>query len=640
MAESKSAALPLGYAPKGLENRAEAQGHTRGADHSGRRRPDQRPGCEENLRFSAAFPHLGARLGWRVTYRAPLADISFALKHAAGLKAALAEGLYGDLDEATVDSVLAEAGRFAADVIAPLNHIGDKFGTPFKDGAVTTPPGWKEAYTAWAAAGWNGLAAPAAYGGQELPHAINAACIEMWNSGSMAFGIGPALTMAAIDALDLSGSEELKQRYLGKLITGEWMGTMQLTEPQAGSDVGALRTKAERAGDGSYRISGSKIFITYGEHDLTDNIIHFVLARLPGAPAGTKGVSLFLIPKVLPDGTRNDVRAHSVEHKLGINASPTCTMIYGDKGGAVGFLVGEEHKGMACMFTMMNRTRLAVGLQGVAVGELATQQAFAYARERKQGPGGTIIHYPDVQRTLLTMRALTGAARAICYATAVAIDRSQREKSEAARKAGQERASLLTPVAKAFSTDIGIEVASLGVQVHGGMGFIEETGAAQHYRDARIAAIYEGTNGIQAIDLVTRKLPLEGGKVVASYIGELRETVESLKRSNAPAFGETATLGEAVDSLDRSTRWLLAQNSSEAALSGATPYLRLFGTAAGGCMLAEQALVALRESSDGAARTALARFFAENIAVQASGLERSVTEGAASIASAQAALAE
>jgi alkylation response protein AidB-like acyl-CoA dehydrogenase len=576
-----------------------------------------------------------------MTYRAPVSDIAFALNHAAGFKAALAEGLYRDLDEDVVNSVLEEAGRFASDVIAPLNRVGDKFGTPFKDGAVTTPPGWKEAYTAWAAAGWNGVAAPAEWGGQELPHAVNAACIEMWNSGSMAFGIGPALTMAAIDALAAYGSHDLKVRYLGKLISGEWMGTMQLTEPQAGSDVGALRSKAERAGDGSYRITGSKIFITYGEHDLTDNIIHFVLARLPDAPPGTRGVSLFLVPKVMPDGKRNDVRAHSVEHKLGIHGSPTCTMIYGDQGGATGFLIGEEHKGMHCMFTMMNRTRLAVGLQGVAVAELATQQALAYARERKQGAGGTIIHYPDVKRMLLTMRALTGAARAICYATAVAIDRSQRGKSEAARKAGHERASLLTPVAKAFSTDIGIEVASLGVQVHGGMGYIEETGAAQHYRDARIAAIYEGTNGIQAIDLVTRKLPLAGGATVAAYLDELRAMAAAVKASNAPAFGQTAArLAEAVDSLARATQWLLAQKSSDAALAGATPYLRLFGYAAGGCMLAEQALAALRESGDGAARSALARFFAENIAVQAAGLERGVTEGADSVTNAQAALAD
>jgi alkylation response protein AidB-like acyl-CoA dehydrogenase len=575
-----------------------------------------------------------------MTYRAPIADIAFALKHAAGFKAALAEGLYGDLDEETVDSVLEEAGRFAGDVIAPLNRVGDKFGTPFKDGKVITPPGWKEAYTAWAAAGWNGLAAPAQWGGQELPHAVNAACVEMWNSASMAFGIGPVLTMAAVDALAAYGADDLKERYLGKLISGEWMGTMQLTEPQAGSDVGALRTKAERAPDGSYRITGSKIFITYGEHDLTDNIIHFVLARLPDAPPGTKGISLFLIPKFLTDGTRNDVRAHSVEHKLGIHASPTCTMVYGDKGGATGFLIGEEHKGMLCMFTMMNRARLAVGLQGVAIAERASQQAMAYARERKQS-GHPIVDYPDVKRMLLTMRGLTGAARAICYATAVALDRSHRGKNEAVRKAANDRASLLTPIAKAFSTDIGMEVASLGVQVHGGMGYVEETGAAQHYRDARIAAIYEGTNGIQAIDLVTRKIPLEGGRTVALYLDELRTTVKAIKENNTPAFGDTATrLGEAVDSLESATQWLLAQKSSDSALAGATPYLRLFGNAAGGCMLAEQALAALRNNGDGASRTALARFFAENIAVQGTGLQQSVTEGSDSINKAQAALTD
>ncbi|MEJ2377182.1 MAG: acyl-CoA dehydrogenase [Pseudolabrys sp.] len=576
-----------------------------------------------------------------MTYRAPVADIAFALLHASGFSAALAEGLYGELDQATVEAVLEEAGKFASDVIAPLNSVGDKFGTPFEGGRVTMPPGWKEAYTSWAAAGWNGLAAPVQWGGQELPQAVNAACVEMWNSASMAFAIGPVLTMAAIDALHAYGSHDLQERYLGKLVSGEWMGTMQLTEPQAGSDVGALRTKAERASDGSYRITGQKIFITYGEHELTDNIIHFVLARLPDAPPGTKGISLFLIPKFLPDGTRNDVRAHSVEHKLGIHGSPTCTMVFGDNGGATGFLIGEENKGMAAMFTMMNRARLAVGVQGAAIAERAVQQALAYARERRQGAAGAIIHYPDVKRMLLTMRALTGAARAICYATGVALDRSLREKDEAMRKAAHERCSLLTPVAKAFSTDIGIEVASLGVQVHGGMGFIEETGAAQHYRDARIAAIYEGTNGIQALDLVARKVPLEGGGTVALYLDELRSTVADVQASNAPGFGETAArLSEAVDSLDRATQWLLLQQGTDLALAGATPYLRLFGSAAGGCLLAEQALAAQRLGTDGAGRTALARFFAENIAVQALGLERVVTQGADSITHAQAALAE
>jgi len=592
-----------------------------------------------------------------MSYRAPVADISFALKNTAGFGPALAEGLYGDLADDVVEAVLAEAGKFATDILGPLNATGDRDGTRFKDGVVATAPGWKEAYRAWAQAGWNAVAAPAQWGGQELPHALNAACIEMWNSAAMAFGLGPLLTMAAVDALAAHGSDELKRAYLPKLVSGEWMGTMQLTEPQAGSDVGALRTKAERAADGSYRITGQKIFITYGEHDLTDNIIHMVLARLPDAPPGTRGISLFLIPKFLlnPDGSpgqRNDARAHSIEHKLGIHASPTCTMVYGDRGGATGFLVGEENRGMACMFTMMNQARLSVALQGVAIAERATQQALAYARERKQGRAtgvesgsSPIIAHPDVKRMLLTMRALTRAARALCYATAVALDRAQRSPDEAARQAAHERASLLTPVAKAFSTDIGSEVASLGVQVHGGMGYIEETGAAQHYRDARIAAIYEGTNGIQAIDLVTRKLPLAGGATVTAYIGEIKRTVEAVNASNDAAFGWTGVrLKDAVDALERATHWLLGsqRNDLDAALAGATPYLRLFALAAGGALLAEEALAAMRlagNGADAAGRTAIARFFAENLAVQAASLERTVVEAADSVTDADAALA-
>jgi alkylation response protein AidB-like acyl-CoA dehydrogenase len=593
-----------------------------------------------------------------MSYRAPVADIAFALKHGAGFAQALADGLYVDITEADVDAVLEEAGRFATDVIAPLNRPGDQYGTPFKDGAVTMPPGWKDAYRAWAAAGWNGLAAPAEWGGQGLPHAINAACGEMWNSAAMAFGLGPMLTMSAVEALAAHGTEPLKQAYLPKLISGEWMGTMVLTEPQAGSDVGALRTKAEPAGDGSYRLTGQKIFITYGEHDLTDNIIHFVLARLPDAPPGNRGISLFLVPKFLLKadgslGARNDVRAASIEHKLGIHASPTCTMVFGDEGGAVGYLVGEENRGLACMFMMMNQARLGVALQGVAIAERATQQALAYARERRQGRAAgsrekgssPIIEHPDVRRMLLTMRGLTAAARNICYATAVAIDRSELAKDEDARKAAHERASLLTPVAKAFSTDIGIEVASIGIQVHGGMGFIEETGAAQHLRDARIAAIYEGTNGIQAVDLATRKLPLSGGATVHAYLDELRETVSGVITANDPAFGATgARLAEAVESLERATHWMLGELESrpQAALASAAPYLRLFAHAAGGCMLADAALTATRNgdgASDAEAHIALARFFANHVAVQASGLERTVVEGAASVIEADAALA-
>ena len=588
-----------------------------------------------------------------MTYQAPLADIEFALKYGAGFSAALEEGLFGDLSMDVVEAVLGEAGRLASEVIAPLNRVGDTIGTTFKDGTVTTAPGWKEAYTTWREAGWNGLAAAEQWGGQALPQSLNIACIEMWNAAAMAFAVGPLLTIAAVDALHAHGSDALKKTYLAKLVSGEWTGTMQLTEPQAGSDVGALRTRADRAPDGSYRIKGQKIFITYGEHDLTDNIIHFVLARLPDAPSGTRGISLFLVPKFLPNadgspGKRNDVRAHSVEHKLGIHGSPTCTMILGDNEGAVGYLIGEENAGMACMFTMMNRARLAIGVQGVGIAETATQQALAYARERKQGrtPGmkptesAPLIAYPDVKRMLLTMRALTQAARTICYTTALALDRSERLSDPAARRAAHDRLSLLTPVAKAFSTDIANEVTSLGVQVHGGMGFIEETGAAQLFRDARIAAIYEGTNGIQAIDLVTRKLPFSDA--VTAHFNELRGIVDAVSASNDPAFGWTAVrLSEAIDSLNRATQWLVAQTGTDpdAALAGASPYLRLFGVTTGGCYLAQQALTAVRLGQGAPARLAVARFFAENFAVQAHSLERTIVEGAPGLIGADAALA-
>ncbi len=590
-----------------------------------------------------------------MTYQAPLADIAFALRHAASIGPAIEHGLFGDLTLDDVDAVVAEAGRFAGEVIAPLNRIGDTFGTVFKDGTVTTAPGWKEAYRDWRSAGWNSVTAPAEWGGQALPQIVNAACTEMWHAASIGFANGPMLTMAAIDALNAHGNDALKRSYLEKLVSGEWMGTMQLTEPQAGSDVGALRTRAERAPDGSYRLKGQKIFITYGEHDFTDNIIHFVLARLPDAPPSTRGISLFLVPKFLLNadgslGTRNDVRAHSVEHKLGIHGSPTCTMIFGDAGGATGYLIGEENAGMACMFTMMNRARLAVGLQGVGVAECATQQALAYARERKQGRAAgmkanemsPIIAHLDVKRMLLGMRSLTQAARAICYATAIALDRAGRDPDEAARQAAHERASLLTPVAKAFSTDIGNEVTSLGIQVHGGMGYIEETGVAQLFRDARIAAIYEGTNGIQALDLVTRKLPLGGGAAVRAHISELRGIVEKLDASNDPSLGWTAVrLEDAVASLERTTNWLIGnlEKEPDAALAGATSYLRLFGLASGGCLLAQQAFAALRLGTEGRGRAALARFFAENYAVQADALERVIVEGAPGVIDADAALA-
>src|SRR5689334_16359226 len=479
-----------------------------------------------------------------MTYTAPISDMLLSLNHGAGLKAAVEAGHYGDFDGDITAAVLEEAGKFASDVLAPLNRVGDEHGVKLEDGKVTTAPGWPDAYQRWAAAGWNAVSGPEEFGGQGLPLAINAACTEIWASANAAFGLCPLLTLSAMEALDAHGSDELKKIYLEKLVSGEWPGTMQLTEPQAGSDVGALRTRAERADDGSYRIRGSKIFITYGDHDMSGNIVHFVLARLPDAPAGTKGISLFLIPKFMVNadgslGARNDIYASGIEHKLGMHAAPTCTMTMGDHGGAIGYLIGEENRGMLCMFTMMNQARLGVGLEGVGIADRAYQQALAFAQERKQGRAAgkkgdgldPIIVHPDVKRTLLQMRSMTAAARSICYATAVALDVSVRAGDPKVRAEAAARGALLTPIAKAFSTDIGNEVAYLGVQVHGGMGFIEETGAAQHYRDARITSIYEGTNGIQSIDLVTRKLAANGGASVWSLLAELKNIVGRVEAS-------------------------------------------------------------------------------------------------------------
>ena len=590
-----------------------------------------------------------------MTYRAPINDMLLALKHGAGLQAAVKAGHYGDFDSDITAAVLEEAGKFASDVLAPLNRTGDEHGIKLEAGKVTTAPGWPDAYKRWTEAGWNAVSGPEAFGGQGLPLAINAACTEIWSAANVAFGLCPLLTLSAIEALDAQGSDELKKVYLAKLVSGEWTGTMQLTEPQAGSDVGALRTRAERASDGTYRIKGSKIFITYGDHDMADNIVHFVLARLPDAPAGTKGISLFLVPKFLVNadgslGARNDIYPSGVEHKLGMHASPTCTMTMGDHGGAIGYLIGEENQGMRCMFTMMNQARLGVGLEGVGVADRAYQQALAYAQERRQGRAvdktgdgsDPIIVHPDVKRMLMLMRALTAASRTICYATAVALDVSVRASDAKVRSEAAARGALLTPIAKAFSTDIGSEVAYLGVQVHGGMGFIEETGAAQHYRDARITSIYEGTNGIQAIDLVTRKLAPNGGASVFALLDELDTIIRQVEASNDPAFGTTgAKLREALDSLTRASRWLLARVGSAPndALAGATPYLRLFGSTLGGCYLAAEALAARGENPDNHERyVTLARFFAENVTVQAPSLEKSVTDGADAVNGADAVL--
>jgi acyl-CoA dehydrogenase len=588
-----------------------------------------------------------------VTYRSPVADILFSLTHVAGFDAAIAEGLFGELDGETAASVIEEAGRFATDVIAPLNRIGDLQGAVYENGCVTSPPGFRDAYRAWAAAGWGGVTGSPEYGGMGLPHTINAACAELWNGASMGFALCPLLSEGAIGALNAYASEELRALYLGKLISGEWTGTMNLTEPQAGSDLNAVKTRATRAADGTYRVFGQKIFITYGEHDMADNIVHLVLARLPDAPAGTRGLSLFLVPKFLvkPDGSlgaRNDVRCASIEHKLGIHASPTCVMIYGDGEGAAGWLVGQENRGLAAMFVMMNSARLAIGLQGVAIADRAFQQALAYARDRRQGraPNGAaggstmspIIEHADVQRMLLTMKALVHAARGICHLTSLAIDRSLHSADEAERRLAGERAALLTPVAKAFSTDIGDEVASLGVQVHGGMGYIEETGAAQHMRDARIAAIYEGANGVQAIDLVQRKLPLSNGAIVAQEIAGMRAIAADVAAQGGAEFGATAQrLEEAIDALDRATIFMTQAQGADAqdALAGATPYLRLFGLALGGACLAKAGLAAQRLRADGdgsqLGRVALARFFAEKIAPGAAGLEAAIQSGAGAL---------
>ena len=591
-----------------------------------------------------------------MTYRAPINDMLLALNHGAGLQAAIKAGHYGDFDADVTAAVLEEAGRFASDVLAPLNRVGDQNGIKLDSGKVTTAPGWPDAYQRWAAAGWNAVSGPEGFGGQGLPLAINAACIEIWSASNIAFGLCPLLTLSAIEALDAQWcSDALKKIYLEKLVSGEWTGTMQLTEPQAGSDVGALRTRAIRSEDGSYRISGTKIFITYGDHDMTDNIVHFVLARLPDAPPGTKGISLFLIPKFLVNadgslGPRNDIYASGVEYKLGMHASPTCTMTMGDRGGAVGYLIGEENRGMHCMFTMMNQARLAVGLEGVGIADRAYQQALAFAQERRQGRAvgkkgdgsDPIIVHPDVKRMLMQMRALTAASRTICYATAVALDIAARATDARVRSDAAARGALLTPIAKAFSTDIGNEVTSLGVQVHGGMGFIEETGAAQHYRDARITAIYEGTNGIQSIDLVTRKLAANGGAAVWALLDELSGIVSQVEASNDPGFGTTGVkLREALASLDRASRWLLERVTSAPndALAGATPYLRLFGSTLGGCMLANEALAARNtDAGDPQRYVTLARFFAENITVQATSLERTVIDSAEAVNGADAVL--
>ncbi|RTL87333.1 MAG: acyl-CoA dehydrogenase [Hyphomicrobiales bacterium] len=571
-----------------------------------------------------------------MTYRAPVQDLIFSLRLAAGREALEADGRYADLAGGLAEQTLAEAAKFAEEQLLPLDRTGDRVGAHYADGAVTTPPGWREAYAQWRAGGWTALAAAPEHGGMGLPALLNAACTEIWNAANISFALCPLLSHGAIEALEAHASAALKETYLRRIVSGEWTATMNLTEPQAGSDLALLRTRAERNGDGSYRLTGQKIFITYGEHDLVGNIAHLVLARLPDAPPGVKGISLFLAPKFLPDEAgaftrRNALRCAGIERKLGIHGSPTCTMIYED---ALGFLVGEEHNGLACMFTMMNNARLSVGLQGVALAERASQAALAYARERRQGraPGAAqtsaIVEHPDVARMLLTMASLTAAARAVCFETAAAIDRAHRDADPGRAKDAEERASLLTPVAKAFATDIGNEATSLAVQVFGGMGYIEETGVAQLMRDARICAIYEGTNGIQAIDLVGRKLAMSGGAALRREIDDMRAIAHE---------SDFAAVAEAVEAFAQASDYMARAMKAAPAdgLAGATPYLRLFALARGATLLEKGARRARRENDPNAARyETLSHFFAKNVAVAAPGLARMVTEGAPSVTAA------
>jgi alkylation response protein AidB-like acyl-CoA dehydrogenase len=583
-----------------------------------------------------------------MSYAPPLDEMRFALEAAAGIDRL--RGLAGSeaVEPDMLGQILDEAGRLARDVIAPLNAIGDRTGSRLENGVVRTPPGWQEAYRAFVEGGWNSLPCEPEHGGQGMPWALATAVQEMVQAANLSFGLCPLLTAGAIDLLQAHASAAQKATYLPKMIAGTWTGTMNLTEPQAGSDVGALRTRAVPA-DGVWRITGQKIYITYGDHDLAENVVHMVLARTPGAPAGSRGISLFIVPKRLVDadgrpGTANDLRVVSLEHKLGVHASPTCVMAYGDGGGAIGELVGEENRGLEYMFTMMNNARLAVGLQGVAVAERAFQQARTYARARIQSrelgardaTPVPIIRHPDVRRMLMLMRTGAEASRGLAYLAAVEMDLARRHPDPASRAAHQARVDLLIPVVKAWSTDLGVEIASLGVQVHGGMGFIEETGAAQHYRDARILPIYEGTNGIQANDLVFRKLGRDGGAAARGFVAE---TLDLCARLADLPGDDAATLAvqlaAGARALHAATDALVAlqKDSPRVAAAGASPYLRLFGLVAGGHVMAKSAIAALTqltgEPSHAAflrARVVSARFYADHWLSQAPPLLHAATK--------------
>ena len=579
-----------------------------------------------------------------MTWRAPVRDISFALNEVAGLGSLAGTAAYPDLDAETVGAVLEAAGKFSEDVLAPLNKIGDQIGAKFENGSVTTAPSFAQAYRAFAEGGWNGLAAPAQSGGQGLPRALALAVFELVHGANMAFGLCPMLTQGAIEALLAHGTDRQKRIYLPKLVTGEWTGTMNLTEPQAGSDLGALRMRAEPDSDGGFRLTGQKIFITWGDHDMAGNIIHLVLARIAGAPEGSRGISMFLAPKRLvgddgAPGAANNIAASGIEHKLGIHGSPTCTMIYD---GAKAELVGEANAGLSNMFTMMNAARLQVGVQGVAIGERAYQQALAYALERRQGRSvwspdypARLIDHPDVRRALVLMKAKSEAARAICVATAMAADLAQTAEGTPGGDKARLREELFTPIAKAWSTDIGVETASLAIQVHGGMGYIEETGVAQHLRDARIAPIYEGTNGIQAIDLVGRKLSpgRKGEDAVTVLLSDINDTIGETRLDSRLA-GVGARLANSSEAVRSATDWLISRRGRDDALAGAAAFLELMGNLAGGWLLAKGALAAARREDVTPdvprlkGRIRLARIFSDHVLTRTPALLASITAGA------------
>ncbi|WP_341644748.1 acyl-CoA dehydrogenase [Thauera sp. SDU_THAU2] len=585
-------------------------------------------------------------------YNAPIRDMQFVMRELAGLDEVAQLPGNEEVSVDLVDAILEEADKFASGVLAPLNRIGDQEGAKWKDTEVHTVPGWKHAYDQFRASGWTAIACDPRYGGQGLPKLLSTAVMEMWKSANMAFSLCPMLTTGAIEALMLRGTDEQKDMYLPKMVSGEWTGTMNLTEPLAGSDLAAVRTKAEPQGDGTYKIFGQKIFITYGEHDMTDNIIHLVLARLPDAPEGVKGISLFVVPKFLVNadgslGARNDVHCVSIEHKLGIHASPTAVLAFGDKGGAIGTLVGEPNRGLEYMFIMMNEARFAVGMEGLALSERAYQHALQYAKDRIQGteagvrggPKVSIIHHADVRRLLMNMKSKTEAMRALAYVVAAATDKAHHHPDEAVRALNQAFVDLMIPVVKGWSTENSIDVASDGVQVHGGMGFIEETGAAQHLRDARITTIYEGTTAIQANDLIGRKIARENGATIAALIKVMRGVEAELSAAGDDALAAIARpLGTGITAVEEAVAYILATYGKDvkAASVGSVPFLKLLGIVAGGWQMGRAALVAKRrleagESESGFYRTKIvtARFYADHVLAQAPGLAYTIVNGAA-----------